>query len=424
MHLKSISVIVLFLALANAEPARFDNYRVYTISIQDDSQLDALKNLQTGPQQYEFIDEPRKSGQEIDLIVPPQLQDDFEDLVTQKSLKVELSIPNLQNLIDRESPRKFASRAAEDFGWDDYYPVDTIYEWLYHLESLYDEVTVIKAGDSFEGREILGVNINRRPGVNPGIFIESNIHAREWITSASTTWIINKLLTATDAEPEIRDLADNINWYIFPVINVDGYQYSREHYRLWRKTRSDQGLICVGVDPNRNWASFWEKGGIGSSGNMCDITFAGPEVFSEIETRSVSEYVLSIRDNLNIYLAFHSAAQMILMPWGHTTDLIPEHTEHLSLCEAAVNALTARHGTPYTYGPTYTTIYPTTGTSSDWAYYALGIPGFTYEFRGTNTATGERYSFVAPPDQIQPNSEEVLDSLAAMVGRARELGYL
>ncbi|XP_059617682.1 zinc carboxypeptidase-like [Phlebotomus argentipes] len=424
MHLKSGLVAVLLLALVNAEPFKFDNYRVYTIAVQNDDQLNALKGLKTGPRFYEFIDEPKKSGQEIDIIVPPELHNEFESLVKEQELKIELSIPDLQKLIDRERPNKFASKAAEDFGWEDYHSVETIHEWLYSLEEQYEEVTVIKGGTTFEGREILGVNINRNPGQNPGIFIEANIHAREWITHASTTWIINKLLTATADEPGIFDIANNVNWYIFPLVNVDGYQYTRDHYRLWRKTRSTQGLICQGVDPNRNWGGYWEKGGIGSSDSMCSDTFAGSEEFSEVETRTLSEYVLSVRDNLNIYLAFHSAAQMILMPWGHTTDFIEDHNNQIELLEYTVNALTARHGTEYTYGPTYTTIYPTTGTSSDWAFYALGVPGFTYEFRGRNTETGERYSFVAPPDQIQPNAEEVLDSLVALVQKSRELGYM
>ncbi|GAB0094441.1 zinc carboxypeptidase-like [Sergentomyia squamirostris] len=423
MVLKYCAVLLVTLALVRAEPFRFDNYRVYTVKIQNDDQLKALKGLETGPHQYEFIDDPARSGQEVDLIVPPTYQDQFENLIKAESLKVELSIPNLQNLIDRERPMKMG-RAAEDFNWEGYHSSETMFEWLQSLADTYDEVTLIKGGDTSEGREIIGVNINRKPGQNPGVFIESNIHAREWITSSSTTWIINKLLTATDAEPGIKDIADNINWYIFPLVNVDGYEYTREHYRLWRKTRSKQGFICIGTDPNRNWDSFWEKGGIGSSGNMCDITYAGPTVFSEVETKSLSDYALSLRDNLSFYLAFHSAAQMILSPWGHTYDEIPENDDYVELMSVAVNALTARHGVVYTFGPTISTIYPTTGTSSDWAYYAMGIPGFTYEFRGSNPDTGERYSFTAPPDQIVPNAEEVLDSLVAMFGRARELGYL
>lgn len=59
---------------------------------------------------------------------------------------------------------------------------------------------------------------------NPVVFLEANIHAREWITSATATWFLNQLLTSTD--PVIQDLAQNINWYIVPVFNVDGFAYS------------------------------------------------------------------------------------------------------------------------------------------------------------------------------------------------------
>ena len=61
---------------------------------------------------------------------------------------------------------------------------------------------------------------------NPAIFIESHIHAREWITSATATWFINELLTSSD--PEVRQLANNYDWYILPILNVDGFVYSHE----------------------------------------------------------------------------------------------------------------------------------------------------------------------------------------------------
>ena len=40
--------------------------------------------------------------------------------------------------------------------------------------------------------------------------------------------------------------------------NPDGYEYSRNGDRLWRKTRSDIGHpFCKGVDGNRNWDYKW-----------------------------------------------------------------------------------------------------------------------------------------------------------------------
>ncbi|XP_055708910.1 zinc carboxypeptidase-like [Phlebotomus papatasi] len=421
----SLVFLVVVLAVISAEPYRFDDFKVFRVKIEAKEQLETLKSLKTGPNSYEYFDEPQQIGQEVDVLVPPFLQSDFDAMIRKTNIKIKLMIQNMQDLIDKERPDKpYSQQEDEEFGWTDYYDTQTIHEWLYSMEELYDEVTIIKAGTTYEGRDILGVNINRNPGQNPGIFIESQIHAREWITSASATWIINQLLTATDAQPEIKNLADNINWYIFPLINADGYEYSRNYYRLWRKTRSKQGFICQGVDPNRNWDVYWETGGIGAFDNMCEEKFAGPEAFSEIETKSLSEYILSIGDNLNFYIAFHSANNMLLFPWGHTPNPSPYYPQFMEIAEAAVSALHARYGTNYTYGPVYSTIYPTTGISADWVHYSLGIPGFTYEFRNVDTETGEFYGYVAPPDQILPNAEEVLDSLIALVEKARELGYM
>lgn len=52
---------------------------------------------------------------------------------------------------------------------------------------------------------------------NRYIIIEANIHAREWISHATTTWIINELLTSTD--PVVQDMANSINWVFVPMMN-------------------------------------------------------------------------------------------------------------------------------------------------------------------------------------------------------------
>lgn len=48
--------------------------------------------------------------------------------------------------------------------------------------------------------------------------------------------------------------------------------------------------------------------------------------------------------------------------------------------------------------------------------------GFTYEFRNQGD-DGEYYGFVAPPSEIKPNAEEVLQSLIGLTDKAKELGY-
>lgn len=80
------------------------------------------------------------------------------------------------------------------------------------------------------------------------------MHAREWISGATSTYILNELLTSTD--PAVIDIAENFDWYIFPVTNPDGYAFTHSSDRMWRKTRTPYST-CFGADPNRNWGHMW-----------------------------------------------------------------------------------------------------------------------------------------------------------------------
>jgi carboxypeptidase A, invertebrate len=159
---------------------------------------------------------------------------------------------------------------------------------------------------------------------NRAIFIEANIHAREWIASATVTWILNEFLYSID--PEVQDLAMNVDWYIIPMANPDGYEYTRNTNRNWRKTRSKVSSVCYGVDPNRNFAFNFlkpdEEGNLGASKAPCNDFYAGPHPFSENETIGIENFVTANRDKFDIYLSFHSFSQLLLFPMGTTLQRI------------------------------------------------------------------------------------------------------
>lgn len=116
------------------------------------------------------------------------------------------------------------------FGWKKYNTLDEIYAWLDEVLTAYPVITEgFELGKSYENRTIRGIKISYKSG-NPGVFIESNIHAREWITSATATWLINEFLTSTD--DFVRELAESHDWYIIPVLNVDGFVYTHEKVRI------------------------------------------------------------------------------------------------------------------------------------------------------------------------------------------------
>lgn len=154
--------------------------------------------------------------------------------------------------IDKEKPRK--NRKA-GFSLDQYNLIEDIYQFMDDIQAAHAQTASnIIIGTSFEGRPMKVMKISTNDS-NPAVFIEANIHAREWISSATTLWLINEFLTSTDTN--VRSMVDGITWYILPVTNPDGYKFTHDENRLWRKTRSDHNLLCPGIDPNRNFAYNW-----------------------------------------------------------------------------------------------------------------------------------------------------------------------
>lgn len=61
-----------------------------------------------------------------------------------------------------------------------------------------------------------------------------------------------------------------------------------------------------------------------------------------------------------------------------------------------------------------------TGGSIDWVKGHLNVPlVYCYELRDDG-----RYGFLLPAEQIQPNSEEVMDSVIELIHQAERFGYM
>lgn len=58
----------------------------------------------------------------------------------------------------------------------------------------------------------------------------------------------------------------------------------------------------------------------GSSKIACTDTYSGPEAFSEPETKALMEFYATIASEVEAYISFHCAAQVILYPMGHSSD--------------------------------------------------------------------------------------------------------
>lgn len=66
------------------------------------------------------------------------------------------------------------------------------------------------------------------------------MHGREWISPAVALYFIKELVENYERN---RIVVDQLDWYIMPVMNPDGYEFSHSKDRFWRKSRSSPGSV-------------------------------------------------------------------------------------------------------------------------------------------------------------------------------------
>ena len=65
------------------------------------------------------------------------------------------------------------------------------------------------------------------PNAKQALWLDSTIHAREWITTATSAWIVKELVEGhKNKVPEVEKLLTDFQLYFLLVFNVDGYQYT------------------------------------------------------------------------------------------------------------------------------------------------------------------------------------------------------
>ena len=82
--------------VACAEKARYDNYRVYSVYIENEEQLKVLRELEIHPDGIEFLESPTGVNQVIDITVPPHKFADIAELFQTSSIKNWIKTNNLQ----------------------------------------------------------------------------------------------------------------------------------------------------------------------------------------------------------------------------------------------------------------------------------------------------------------------------------------
>ncbi len=219
---------------------------------------------------------------------------------------------------------------------------------------------------SIEGQPIWWVKISDNANVNedePKVLYTSLIHAREGIGVQQMIYFMLWLLENYQTNPMTTLIVDNFQLYFVPVVNPDGYLFNQasspQGGGMWRKNRRNNGG-SFGVDLNRNFGYKWGLDNSGSSPTPSSDTYRGTGPFSEPETTNLKLFCET--HDFKIALNYHSYSNLLLWPWGYTSQLTPDNDIF-----AAFAALMTRDNN-YTTGPGNTTIYATNGGSDDYMY--------------------------------------------------------
>lgn len=250
------------------------------------------------------------------------------------------------------------------------------------------------------------------PAKLPGILFTGCLHAREWGSAEICVHFAADLLEAYTKKTglnygkksftakQVKAILDKSKIIVFPDVNPDGRHYSQTVKPLWRKNRNP----AAGVDINRNFDFLWDFPHLfipniyppPASTNPQDETYHGTSPCSEPETKNV-RWLLDTYTDIQRYVDIHSYSELVMFNWGddenQTThpdmkfsnpayntnrgkigdsaykEYIPDAdlTLEKNLADKMQAAIQAVRGKKYT-AQQAAFLYPTCGTSDDYAY--------------------------------------------------------
>ncbi|KAI5919097.1 hypothetical protein F4810DRAFT_688844 [Camillea tinctor] len=379
-------------------------------------------------------------------ILPPSLQDNHSILIPDLARVVADTYPsnappdpaihslsNARGITpahDIPSPKR---QGVDDVFFHDYQPLSVISTWMRLLDSMFRGrglVRMINIGKSYEGRDIPALKVGMRPNdVTDGpherrdtILITGGIHAREWISTSSVNYVAWSFIRSIDNDPMVTKILQHFDLIFIPVLNPDGYEYTWEVDRLWRKSRQRTKMqYCPGFDLDHAFGFQWDT--TEHQTEPCSESYGGDEPFQAIEAARLADWAKNeIKNGTNFvgYLDLHSYSQQVLFPYAYSCNAQPPNMENLeevamnlakhmrlsngevytvaSACEGAVSGISGMHKTRIEAGG---------GSVIDYIFHEFGAR-YSYQIKLRDTGS---YGFLLPSDGIIPTGEEVFQAM-------------
>ncbi|MCP3945110.1 MAG: carboxypeptidase [Desulfobacteraceae bacterium] len=329
------------------------------------------------------------------------------------------ALDNLKQKVELQALTKSLTKETTAIpGYDCYETVEETFVAAQGIATSHpDLATWIDIGNSWEKENGLGgydmkvlkLTNSSIPGTKPILFINSAMHAREYATAPLVLNFATYLVENYGIDADATWILDYHEIHMLLHTNPDGRKMA-ETGLYWRKNTNTDYCGPTsnnrGADLNRNFTFGWNTAD-GSSGYECDEDYRGPIPGSEPEIQAVQSYVRSIFDDnrgpaatdaapddtSGIHLDIHSYSELVLWPWGSTSDIAPNGSQMQTL------------GRKFAYWNGYTPeqsigLYPTDGTSDGVSYGELGVPAFTFELGTSFFQKCTTYTNTIVPDNM------------------------
>jgi hypothetical protein len=384
---------------------QFTGHSVLRIKVESQVHVKALRSLESVHGILaDFWLSPKKIPGIAHIRVTPENEEKIVQVLKEVGMKHEIMIDDLQSLIDKEAEslaKRTVFKAGDNPSFittNEYHNITEIHAYLDSVGTKYG-YKVDTVGKSNLKIDLKYIRIGKNPNATKEVFINGCIHAREWLGCATMVYIINELTTKPD---QYDDLLSNLNIYVLPVLNPDGYDYTWNKDRMWRKTRSGPRQGCYGVDPNRNWDYKW--GVAGSSSNPCSETYDGPNPNSEVEVVNIIKFLTQHKNTIVSYFDIHTYSEDFMFPFGYAEVYPQDLTKIRNVATSAVNAVNSVNGEQFVSGSITDIVYPASGSSIDYTKGKLNIDySYAMELRPDGNAFN---GFVLPEDQIIAGASE------------------
>lgn len=259
-------------------------------------------------------------------------------------------------------------------GWTHYHDYQEIVDMLFYLNDAYpDIVDVFSIGKSWQNRDIYCIRLTNESATYPKqqVLFVGYHHAREPITAELTLYFAIQAATSFGTNATVTRMLNYTEIYVVVALNVDGFDIIKHnewirknahpvdddgdglldedppsdvdgdgdikhlfYYDFMSDTYIDLGWEGVdtdadgnmdwpgGVDLNRNYGYKWNATTQSGSSDPKAEDYRGTAPFSEPETQALRDLVM--QHNFKYAVSFHSGTEVILYPWGYTTQPTPD----------------------------------------------------------------------------------------------------